>query len=216
MVSGRDSSLRSRLIEFMALFKFVTDTMVKKECTDPVLRDKVDHPYKDLTPDVVRGKTVSFNMASGKRVSSSTPMFRNSREMNTTSALAVVLLMKHLKDPFTLWLIGLFAGGAMPPEKLLTTKNRARGRPELAVSGVKRPRLDTTVEVFGVVCEVGRATEFYPFTNAFYESLAYSKYRKRHFSDDLILPRTMGDLAGADRGEPRRNTVLWDSRYISN
>lgn len=34
MVSGRDSSLRSRLIEFMALFKFVTDTMVKKECTD--------------------------------------------------------------------------------------------------------------------------------------------------------------------------------------
>lgn len=72
------------------------------------------------------------------------------------------------------------------------------------------------VEVFGVVCEVGRATEFYPFTNAFYESLAYSKYRKRHFSDDLILPRTMGDLAGADGGDPRRNTVLWDSRYISN
>lgn len=148
MVRGRDNSLRSRLIEFMALFKFVTDTMVKRECTDPVLRDRVDHPYKDLTPDVVRGKTVSLVMASGKRLSSSTPMFRNSREMNTTSALAVVLLMKHLKDPFTLWLIGLFADGAMPPEKLLMTKTRGRGRPQLPVSGSKRPRLgDSTTDV---------------------------------------------------------------------
>lgn len=70
------------------------------------------------------------------------------------------------------------------------------------------------VEVFAVLCEGEHAASYYPFTAAFYESVAYQKYRKHHFSD-YILPRKMGDIRGAAGKDPQRAVVLWDSRFVN-
>lgn len=114
-VPTRDDSLRTRLVEFTSLYKYVIDHLVKRSCVDPEARNKVNHPYLDVTPDVVRGKKVSFLFTKSKRVSVLTPTFRNSRATKVSSSLAVILLMKHRGDPFFLWLLGLFSGGAVAP-----------------------------------------------------------------------------------------------------
>lgn len=114
-VPTRDDSLRTRLVEFTSLYKYVIDHLVKRSCVDPEARDKVNHPYLDVTPDVVRGKKVSFLFTKSKRVSVLSPTFRNSRATKSSSSLAVILLMKRRGDPFFLWLLGLFSGGAVAP-----------------------------------------------------------------------------------------------------
>jgi len=68
------------------------------------------------------------------------------------------------------------------------------------------------VELFAVTYAEGKFGADYPFTSAFYESAAYSKYKKHHFDD--LLPKTMGDAAGPD-GAPQRSLLLWDARSIS-
>lgn len=68
------------------------------------------------------------------------------------------------------------------------------------------------VEVFDLCADPGKEEADYPFTSAFYESTAYSFYKKRHFSD-LIIPRTMQDAVGA-AGLPQRQFVLWDARFM--
>lgn len=99
-VPTRDDSLRNRLVEFTSLYKYVIDHLVKRSCVDPEMRDTVNHPYVDVTPDAVRGKKVNFLFTKSKRVSVLSPTFRNSRATKVTSSLAVVLLMKHRGDPF--------------------------------------------------------------------------------------------------------------------
>lgn len=69
------------------------------------------------------------------------------------------------------------------------------------------------VEVFGLVCESGRASSDYPFTYH-YESTAYVAFRKRHFPD-FIMPKTMADAGAAESLElAQRALVLWDATYI--
>lgn len=109
MRQGADISLRARLMEFTSLYKYVIDTLVKREAPDVALREKVNHPYSHLTPDALRGATVTFKMPGGKAPTTvTTPMFNNSHMMTTSSTLAVILFMKHRRDPFFLWLLTLF------------------------------------------------------------------------------------------------------------
>jgi len=70
------------------------------------------------------------------------------------------------------------------------------------------------VEVFGVVFGHGQSCADYPFTSPFYESTAYSHFRKQHFID-LMLPSTMAEAHAVDSLElAHRSLVLWDARYI--
>jgi len=70
------------------------------------------------------------------------------------------------------------------------------------------------VEVFGLVYTEGMADADYPFTSCFYESAAYSHFRKRHFAD-YILPSTMVDASAVDSlGIARRSVVLWDAHFV--
>ncbi|KAK1860912.1 hypothetical protein I4F81_003498 [Pyropia yezoensis] len=131
-VSGRGDSLRQRLNEFTALYKYVLDTLVKRQCADPVKREKVNHPYIGITPEAVRGKKVSFTMASGKRWTVTSPTFFNSRNMKIPTTLAVILLMKHTGDPFVHWLIGLFCGGAMAPADVAAPAQATAGKNKTA------------------------------------------------------------------------------------
>jgi len=70
------------------------------------------------------------------------------------------------------------------------------------------------VEVFGLVYTEGMADADYPFTSCFYESVAYSHFRKRHFPD-YILPNTMVEASAVDSlGTARRSVVLWDAHFV--
>lgn len=69
------------------------------------------------------------------------------------------------------------------------------------------------MEVFSVLYVPERTATYYPFTNAFYDSDAYKKYRKHHFSD-LMLHRTMADVGRNSVQAPERSAVLWDSRFV--
>lgn len=69
------------------------------------------------------------------------------------------------------------------------------------------------MEVFGLVCESGRASSDYPFTY-FYESTAYVAFRKRHFPD-FLMPKTMADASAAGSlGLAQRALVLWNAAYV--
>lgn len=124
-VAGRDDSLRLRLIEVQTLYKFVIDTLAKQACDDPITREKINHPFVDITPNTVRSKVITFTMTSGKRLPMKSPTFMNTRDMTTGSALALILLMKHLGDPFYLWIIGLlFEGPVAPPDAIPSSQRR--------------------------------------------------------------------------------------------
>lgn len=69
------------------------------------------------------------------------------------------------------------------------------------------------VEVFDVTPGAGKETADYPFTTAFYESSAYSSYRKVHFPD-LMLPCSMADAVG-ETTAAQRSFLLWDPRFCS-
>lgn len=60
--NGLYLSLRARLMDFTWLYKFVPDTLVKREAPDVPLREKVHHTYPHLTPDAMRDVTVKFKM----------------------------------------------------------------------------------------------------------------------------------------------------------
>ena len=112
-VPNRPESLRKRLVEFSALYKFVVDTLVERSLSEPPAVP-VSHPYPILTPDALRDLMVKFNLED-KAIEHITPLLKNSHHMKTSTSLAVVLCMKALKDPFFLWLLGLFSRGAMAP-----------------------------------------------------------------------------------------------------
>lgn len=140
----RSKSVRNRLLEFAGLYKFVVDTLVKRRLTDEAARAKVDHHYYLLTPEVARGATVRFKIRGGQ-VSFDSPSFKNTKFMINDEYLAVILLMKVRRDPFFLWLLALFSGGALAPAVWdgLASGEAAAGAPTPAVvskKGRKRPR----------------------------------------------------------------------------
>lgn len=124
-VPSRDNSFRNRLLEFIGLYKFVVDTLVKRKMTDATARAKVDHNYNQLTPEAARGATVRFKIR-GSEVCFISPSFKNTRYMINDEYLAVIMLMKVRRDPFFLWLLALFSGGALAPTSAAasTTANR--------------------------------------------------------------------------------------------
>lgn len=134
---GRDVSLRDRMKDFTALYKYVIDTFVKRTLPDEEARKKVNHTYAQLTPEAVRNVSVEYRTAGGTSVMLTTPMFNNSHNMKATDALAVILLMKHERDPFFLWLLAQFCGGAKAPMEVVS---RARPSPSPTKKGVKRKR----------------------------------------------------------------------------
>lgn len=69
------------------------------------------------------------------------------------------------------------------------------------------------VEVFDVTPGAGKEMADYPFTTSFYESSAYSSYRKVHFPD-LMLPCSMADAVGAPTAV-QRSFLLWDPRFCA-
>lgn len=66
-----------------------------------------------------------------------TPMFNNSHDMKTNDVFAVILLMKHDRDPFFLWLLAQFCAGAKAPTEMVT---RPRPSPSPTKKSVKRKR----------------------------------------------------------------------------
>lgn len=134
---GRDVSLRDRLKDFTALYKFVIDTLVKRALPDEGARKRVNHTYAQLTPEAVRNVSVEYRTQGGTLIMLTTPMFNNSHNMKATDALSVILLMKHERDPFFLWLLAQFCGGAKAPMEVVT---RARPSPSPTKKGVKRKR----------------------------------------------------------------------------
>lgn len=69
------------------------------------------------------------------------------------------------------------------------------------------------VEVFDFAPVAGKEAADYPFTTMFYESSAYSSYRKVHFPD-LILLSSMADAVGEPTAA-QRSFLLWDPRFCS-
>lgn len=135
---GRDVSLRDRLKDFTALYKHVIDTLVKRAIPDEDARKKVNHTYPQLTPEAVRNVSVHYRTPGGSSVMLSTPMFNNSHNMKTTDTLAVILFMKHERDPFFLWVLAQFCAGAKAPPEVVA-------RPRIdnqatAKKGIKRKR----------------------------------------------------------------------------
>lgn len=113
-IRHRDKSFRNRLLEFVGLYKFVVDTLVKRRTTELAARVKVDHNYYQLTPEAARGTTVRFRIRGGE-VSFSSPVFKNTRYMINDEYLAIIMLMKVRGDAFFLWLLAMFSGGALAP-----------------------------------------------------------------------------------------------------
>lgn len=70
------------------------------------------------------------------------------------------------------------------------------------------------VELFDVKAAPDMDARDYPFTSAFYESMAFAPYKKRHFTD-LIVPRTMREAMSIE-GSALRQFVLWDARFLSD
>lgn len=134
----RDNTFRNRLLEFVGLYKFVVDTMVKRKKPDAAARVKVDHHYYQLTPVVARGATVRFKIRGGD-VCFVSPMFKNTKFMTNDEYLLIIVLMKFQRDPFFLWLLGLFSGGALAPAVPADPSSRdgAKGPITPAASGKK-------------------------------------------------------------------------------
>jgi len=110
-----DKSLRFPLLSFIGLYKFVVETLVKQTTLDSTKREEVDHSYLQLTPEATRGALVKFMNYKGQRVEALSPVFANQAETKVNPAMAVILLMKHDRDPFFLWLMGMFVRGARAP-----------------------------------------------------------------------------------------------------
>jgi len=111
----REDSFRNRLLEFVGLYKLVVDALVKQKTVHAVARVKVNHTYLQLTPEVSRGATVTFNIR-GKAETFVSPAFKKTGIMINNEYLAVILLMKFKRNPFFLWLLGLFSRGALAPK----------------------------------------------------------------------------------------------------
>lgn len=133
-------SLLLPLVSFSQLCKFAVDTLVKRQTDDPNKRDAVDHSFLQLTPEAARGATVNFKNHKGTRVAVESPVFTNSTYAKIDPFLAIILLQKHERDPFFLWLMGIFARGARAP----TDKSFLSDGPPVPAGtrrrGHKRPR----------------------------------------------------------------------------
>lgn len=113
--SSGEEALGSSLKQFVTLYKFVLDSVVRRTRDDTAWQAKVSHSYLQLTPEVMRGLTVTYTMPGGMRMEQKSPMFRNMYCFKRYDALAIILVMKVRKDPFFLWLVFMFAEGARAP-----------------------------------------------------------------------------------------------------
>lgn len=111
---NRGESLRKKLVRFCALYKYVVDTLVERNNVDDWKQGKADHRYPQLTPEALRGVTVTMKWE-GKVECLSSPMLANSHDMKVPETLAIIGVMKLQKNSFFLWLLGLFARGALSP-----------------------------------------------------------------------------------------------------
>lgn len=119
--NGVNESLRTRLMEFTWLYKFVVGTLVKRDAPRIPTRDRVNEVYPHLTPDALREVTVRFKMPNSLTVlAHKTPMFNISHAMTSFVSLAVVLYMKYQRDAFFLWILGLFYAGVKAPNDAVT------------------------------------------------------------------------------------------------
>jgi len=123
-VIGRHESLRNRLVEFSALYKFVINTLVERKKPDGAPAARVSHNYPQLTPEALRGVCIQFNYEGSKQVVDKA-MFNNSHDTKLPSTLAVILYMKLKKNAFFLWLLGLFSSGALAPPELKPADGRS-------------------------------------------------------------------------------------------
>lgn len=110
----RSEPLAKRLVRFGALYKIVFDTLVNMSKDNAGSNEKADHRYPQLTPEAVRGLTVTLNWEGKKEVITS-PLFGNSHDMKLPDNIAIIGVMKVRKEPFFLWLLGLFSRGAIAP-----------------------------------------------------------------------------------------------------
>lgn len=69
MRSDPDATMRTVLLEFCGLYKFVVDTLVRRANEEDSSYAKVNHSYRQLTPDIVRGAEISFEHPARSRKS---------------------------------------------------------------------------------------------------------------------------------------------------
>jgi len=151
-----DKSLRFPLLAFIGLYKFVVDTLVKRTILDSKKREEVDHSYLQLTPEATRGALVKFMNYKGQRVETLSPVFANQADTKVNPAMAVILLMKHDRDPFFLWLMGMFVRGARAPCDAIFGASVAPATVGARRRGRKRDRNDIEGgNAVGVLTRVG-------------------------------------------------------------
>lgn len=82
-----DATLRMQLTDFTALYKFTIDTLVKRKCSDDCARQKFNHSYLQLTPEVTRGMEVTLFTAGNKKVLHKSRTLQNAHSMAVSATL---------------------------------------------------------------------------------------------------------------------------------
>lgn len=190
-----DATLRAQLTDFTALYKFIIDTLVKRNCAEDRARQRFKHSYLQLTPDITRGVEVSLVMPGNRKVVHKSPTFQNANDMTESVTLAIIMIMKVRRDPFFLWLVVLFSGGARALAEqsaattaLAATKGKVRNRGRESASSAP-PRSEA-----GAGAPPGRAGVPAFVTEAGFDPIADG--------DDGAV----GDVAGGDTQAPARTS----------
>lgn len=79
MRSDPDATMRTVLLDFCGLYKFVVDTLVRRANEEDSSFAKVNHSYRQLTPDIVRGAEISFEHPANKKQKISCPTHEERR-----------------------------------------------------------------------------------------------------------------------------------------
>lgn len=102
---------------------------------------------------------------------------------------------------------------ATPDAEAISARDAGRAEIEQAQHAVDLDDM-RAVELFALVVADRQAGADFAFTCAFYQSVAFSYYLKKHFID-LMLTRSMKDAHAVESlNLAQRSPVLWDSLFI--
>lgn len=141
--ANKAASVRANFDDFSDLYKCVVDVVVKRTRPEESWKAKVNHSFKQLTPEAVRNMEVTLVMPGGRVLVEDGPQFLNMSKRSITGTLAVILAMKNLRDPFFVWVLFMFSEGARAPAE------GAGGAPAGNAGGIGKKRARPSVETDG-------------------------------------------------------------------
>lgn len=141
--ANKAASVRTSIDDFSDLYKCVVDVVVKRTRPEESWKAKVNHSFKQLTPEAVRNMEVTLVMPEGRVLVEDGPQFLNMSKRSITGTLAVILVMKNLRDPFFVWVLFMFSEGARAPAE------GAGGAPAGNAGGIGKKRARPSVETDG-------------------------------------------------------------------